>query len=382
MALGKIAKLNLEGCTLAMEINAILEAMVGRGASDLHLKVFNPPVFRIDGIIKPQADFPVIMPSDIDAIFDQITSLEQKNAFARDLELDFAYGVPKLARFRVNVLQQRGSKGLCLRHVLFKIPTIDELNLPAICKELILRPRGLVLVTSPTGSGKTTTMAAMVDYLNDQQEKSVLTMEDPIEFLHRDKKCIINQRDLGDDTRSFAMALTHALRHNPDVIIVGEMRDLETISIAIKAAETGHLVLSTLHTTDAAQTVDRIIDSFPPDQQRQIKLQLAQVLEGILAQALCRKIEKGRVAAIEILVGNAAVRNLIREGKTHELASIMQLSSKEGMVTLNQALSDLVNTGQVSAEEALSKSSNPKQLKSMIHTAISRAPLKGPLSTF
>jgi twitching motility protein PilT len=351
---------------MAIDINVILKAMLDKGASDLHLKVFNPPVFRIDGKITPQTDFPVVTPADIEAVFNQITSQEQRNTFVRDLELDFAYGVPRLARFRVNVLQQRGSKGICFRLVLFKIPTIDELHLPQICKELIMRPRGLILVTGPTGSGKSTTLAAMVDYLNDHGEKSILTIEDPIEFLHHDKKCIISQRDLGDDTRSFAMALSHALRHNPDVIVVGEMRDLETISIAIKAAETGHLVLSTLHTTDASQTVDRIIDSYPSDQQHQIRLQLSQVLEAILSQALCRKIEKGRVAAIEIMVANAAMRNLIRDEKTFELASIMQLGAKEGMQTLNQALSDLVKKDQITVEEALSKSSNPKQLKTIL----------------
>ncbi len=352
---------------MAIDIDAILKAMVERRASDLHLKVFNPPVFRIDGKITPQSDFAMVTPPDMEAVFEQITKPEQKTAFARDLELDFAYGVPGLARFRVNVMQQRGSKGLCFRLVLFKIPTIDELHLPQICKELIMRPRGLILVTGPTGSGKSTTLAAMIDYLNDNKEKSVLTIEDPIEFLHKDKKCIISQRDLGDDTRSFAMALGHALRHNPDVIVVGEMRDLETIGIAIKAAETGHLVLSTLHTTDASQTVDRIIDSYPPDQQHQIRLQLSQVLEAILSQALCRRAtEKGRAAAIEIMIANAAVRNLIRDEKTFELASIMQLGAKDGMQTLNQALSDLVKKGQVTLEEALSKSSNPKQLKTML----------------
>lgn len=351
---------------MAIEINAILKIMLDKGASDLHLKVFSPPVFRIDGNIIPQTDFPLVTPQDVETVFAQITSQEQKNTFARDLELDFAYGVPKLARFRVNVLQQRGSKGICFRLVLFKIPTIDELHLPAICKELIMRPRGLILVTGPTGSGKSTTLAAMIDYLNENRTKSILTIEDPIEFLHHDKKCIISQRDLGDDTRSFSMALSHALRHNPDVIVVGEMRDLDTISIAIRAAETGHLVLSTLHTTDASQTVDRIIDSYPYDQHQQIRLQLSQVLEAILSQALCRKFEKGRVAAIEVMLANAAVRNLIRDEKTFELASIMQLGAKEGMQTLNQALADLVKKDQITIEEALSKSSTPKQLKTLL----------------
>ncbi len=349
------------------EINEVLKVMLERGASDLHLKVYNSPVFRIDGKITPQTDFDVITPQDMEGIFDQITNQDQKNTFARDMELDFAYSVPKLARFRVNVMQQRGSKGICFRLVLFKIPSIDELKLPQVCKELIMKPRGLILVTGPTGSGKSTTLAAMLEYLNETKEKSVLTIEDPIEFLYHDKKCIISQRDLGDDTHSFADALSHAMRHNPDVIVVGEMRDLETIAIAIKAAETGHLVLSTLHTTDASQTVDRIIDSYPPDQQRQIRLQLSQVLEAVLSQALCaRSSGKGRAAAIEILIATAAVRNLIRDEKTYELASVMQLGAKEGMQTLNQALSELVRKNLVTVEEALNKSSNPKQLKSML----------------
>jgi len=265
-------------------------------------------------------------------------------------------------------MQQRGSMSIAFRRIPFSIPTIQEFNLPEVCKTLILKPRGLVLVTGPTGSGKSTTLAAMIDYLNETEARNVITIEDPVEFLHHNKKCLIAQRDLGDDTKSFANALKHALRHDPDVILVGEMRDLETISTAITAAETGHLVLGTLHTVDAVQTVDRIIDAFPPEHQHQIRLQLSQVIEGVLSQTLVPKASgSGRVGVFEILVANAAVRNLIRTDKTFELPSVFQLGSKEGMQSLNQALAALVRSHTISAEEAIRKSSDPDQLQRLIH---------------
>jgi twitching motility protein PilT len=283
------------------------------------------------------------------------------------LELDLAYAIPKVGRFRVNVMRQRGTLGFTFRLVPFDVPTIDELKLPQICKDLIMKPRGLILVTGPTGSGKSTTMAAMINHLNETEPRNIITIEDPIEFLHRNKKCIIAQRDLGDDTKSFDIALSHALRQNPDVIVVGEMRDLVTISTAIRAAETGHLVLGTLHTTDAPQTVDRIIDIFPPEQQQQIRLQVSQVIEAILVQTLL-PLEggKGRIAAFEIMVATAAVRNLIRSGKTFELLSTMQLSTKDGMVTLDQSLADLVKRKIVSTDEAMQKTSNPERLLKLL----------------
>ncbi len=345
------------------QIDELLKLMVDKGASDLHLKVPSPPVLRIDGALIPQEDWPPVTPKDVEMVFEQVTNQTQKETFLREMELDFAYSLPGLARFRVNALKQRGTWGLAFRLVPFVILSIDELGLPRIFKELVLKPRGLILVTGPTGSGKSTTLAAMINHLNESKKQNVITIEDPIEFLYRDKSCIIAQRDLGDDTKSFATALVHALRHDPDVIVVGEMRDLETISTAIRAAETGHLVLATLHTTDASQTIDRIIEIFPPSQQQQMRLQLSQVLEAVLSQTLLPRIGGGRIAAFEIMIATLAVRNLIREGKTFELPNVMQLSGKDGMQTLNQALTDLVKKDIVTEEEALLKSSNPAGLK-------------------
>lgn len=351
-----------------MQIKELLHLMAGQDASDLHLRVPAPPVLRIDGALKPLTDLPRLTPADIEEAFNQITSEKQRDSFREELELDFAYSVPGLARFRVNVMQQRGTMSIAFRRIPFTVPTIGDFGLPEICQDLILRPRGLVLVTGPTGSGKSTTLAAMIDYLNEHDGRNVITIEDPVEFLHHNKECLIAQRDLGDDTKSFAAALIHALRHDPDVILVGEMRDLDTISTAITAAETGHLVLGTLHTVDAVQTVDRIIDAFPPEHQHQIRLQLSQVIEAVMSQTLLpRASGKGRVAAFEILVANAAVRNLIRTNKTHELPSTLQLGAKEGMQTLNQALAYLVSAGTVTVDEAIKKSSDPDQLERLLH---------------
>jgi len=350
-----------------MEIDELLKLMVDKGASDLHLRVPSPPVLRIDGEIVPQEDLPPVTAEDLEAALEHVTTPEQKSLFLEDKELDCAYSVSGLARFRVSALQQRGTVSLAFRMVPFEVLSIDELGLPQICKEVVLKPRGLILVTGPTGSGKSTTMAAMIRHLNENKGCNVITIEDPIEYMHRNVKCIIAQRDLGDDTKSFDIALVHALRHDPDVIMIGEMRDLETISTALRAAETGHLVMGTLHTTDAAQTVDRIIDIFPPSQQPQIRLQLSQLLVVVLSQALLPKSEgKGRVGAFEIMIANSAVRNLIREGKTFDLPNMMQIGAKNGMQTLNQALADLVRRRAVSQEEALIKSSNPEGLKKVL----------------
>jgi len=358
-----------------MEIDELLKRMVDKGASDLHLKVPNPPVLRIDGELKPQEDLPPLTPKDIEWVFDQITTQEQKVTFLREQELDFAYSVPGVARFRVNVLKQRGTMGIAFRMVPFGVPTIDELGLPQIFKELVLKPRGLILVTGPTGSGKSTTLAAMINHLNESDKRCIITIEEPIEFLYRDKKCIIAQRDVGDDTKSFSIASIHALRHDPDVIVVGEMRDLDTISTAIMAAETGHLVLATLHTTDAAQTVDRIVDVFPYGQQRQLRLQVSQLIEAIISQALLPRIGEGRVAAFEIMLASSAVRNLIREEKVFELPNVMTLSSKDGMQTLDQALANLVRSGIVTEEEAMKKSSSPERLKRQLQFQADVSPL-------
>jgi twitching motility protein PilT len=350
-----------------MDIIELLKTMVEKSASDLHIRVPSTPVLRVDGDLVPLKDQPQITMEDVEAAFDYITTPEQRNRFHLEKELDFAYSVPGLARFRVSVMRQRGTISLAFRLVPFKVFTIDELALPDICRELILKPRGLILVTGPTGSGKSTTMAAMLNFLNERQACNVITIEDPIEYLHPNIKCLIAQRDLGDDTKSFDIALIHALRHDPDVIVVGELRDFETVQTAMRAAETGHLVMGTLHTTDAPQTVDRVIDIFPPNQQPQIRLQFSQVLVAVLSQTLLpRATGKGRIAAFEIMTGNSAVKNLIREGKTFELHSVMQLSSAESMQTLDQALADLVKKKIVSVEEAKMKSSHPDRLKKLL----------------
>jgi twitching motility protein PilT len=350
-----------------MHIDDILKRMVEKKSSDTILRMTCYPVLRIDGDLYPQTDLPMVNQEILQTVFETITSPEQRATFARELELDLAYAIAGVGRFRVNVMKQRGTLGFTFRLVPFNIPTIDDLKLPAICKELIMKPRGLILVTGPTGSGKSTTLAAMIDYLNEKESRNIITIEDPIEFLHKNKKCIVAQRDLGDDTKSFDVALSHALRQNPDVIVVGEMRDLATISTAIRASETGHLVLGTLHTTDAPQTVDRVIDIFPPEQQQQIRLQFSQVIEAILVQTLLPLAAgKGRVAAFEIMVGTAAVRNLIRSGKTFELSSQIQIGAKDGMLTLDQSLAELVRKKLVTIDEAMNKTSNTERLQKLL----------------
>jgi len=344
----------------------ILELVIEKGATDLHVKVPSPPVLRIDGQLVPQEECPSFTAKDIEGIFEEITTEEQKAAFNREQELDFAYSVPKMARFRVNVLRQRGTISLAFRRVPSKVPSVDNLGLPQVCKELILKPRGMVLVTGPAGSGKSTTLAAMINHLNENVTRSVITIEDPIEYLFQDKKCLIRQRDLRDDTKSFSAALIHALRHDPDVIVIGEMRDIDTISTAITAAETGHLVLATLHTLDAAQSIDRIIDVFPPAQQRQMRLQLSQVIEAVLSQTLLPRIGGGRVAAFEIMLANSVIRRLIREEKIHEISASLEMGKLEGMHTLDQSLTDLVNNGIVSKEEAMLKASSPVKLTKLL----------------
>ncbi len=353
-----------------MQIDKLLILMTEKGSSDMHLRVPGPPVFRIDGILIPQEELSLLSPEDLKEAFRQITTTNQRETFYQELELDFSYSLPSVARFRVNAMLQRGTLSIAFRRVPFELPNIDQLQLPQLCKDLVLKPRGLILVTGPTGSGKSTTLAAMIEYLNEHERRNVITIEDPIEYLYTNKLCILAQRDMGDDTKSFSNALVHSLRHDPDVILVGEMRDLETISTAITAAETGHLVLATLHTIDAVQTVDRIIDAFPPEHQRQVRLQLTQVLEAVLSQTLLPRIEgKGRVAAFEILIATAAVRNLIRNSKTHELTSAIQLGANDGMRTLNQSLATLVKNNKVTIEEALSKSSNTEQLRRLIQSS-------------
>jgi len=350
-----------------MDINVLLKLLVDMGGSDLHLRVGNPPVFRIDGRLSQQNDSPPITNDDATRMFEQLTAQEQRDRFYIDKELDFAYALGDSARFRVNVMWQRKTISIACRMVPFEVPSIDELELPQICKELILEPRGLVLVTGPTGVGKSTTMATMIRHLNENRDCNVVCIEDPIEYQHQNIKSLIAQRELGDDTKSFHVALVHALRHDPDVIVVGEMRDLDTISTAITAAETGHLVMSTLHTTDAPQTIDRLIDIFPPYQQTQIRLQLSQVILAILSQTLLpRAAGKGRIAAFEIVLANPAIRNLIRDSRTFEIPSYIHLHKDRGMQTLDEALADLVNSGKVAREEAMMRTSNPKRLERLL----------------
>jgi twitching motility protein PilT len=355
-----------------MNMDEMLRVVVERQASDLHLKAGSPPVLRIHGALTPYGDGR-LTPEDMQQALEQITTRERREAFARDLELDFAYTISGLARFRVNAALQRGTLSLVLRQVNWRIPTIDELGLPEVCKVLVMKPHGLILVTGPTGCGKSTTLAAMLDYLNERDARRVVTVEDPIEYLFRDKKCFFTQRELGADTRSFAAALKHVLRQDPDVILVGEMRDLETIATALTAAETGHLVLATLHTPSAPQAIDRIIDVFPPHQQAQISTQLATTLEGVLYQMLVpRAGGNGRVAAMEVMIATPAIRNLIREGKTYQMANVIQTGSQYGMQTMNQALKDLYQKGLIALEDALAKSSSPEELRELIGGRFSR----------
>jgi twitching motility protein PilT len=307
---------------------------------------------------------------DVELALQRVATEEQRSAFDREWELDCAYTVPGLARFRVNALRQRGGISLAFRFVPFYIPSIDEWGLPQIFKELILRPRGLILVTGPSGSGKSTTLAAMLSHLNDNATRSVITIEDPIEFIFRNKKCLILQRDLGDDTKSFSTAVIHALRHDADVIVIGEMRDLDTISTATTAAETGHLVLGTLHTIDAPQSIDRIIDIFPHGQQQQIRVQLSQVIEAVISQTLLPRIDAGRIAAFEIMIANGVIRRLIRDEKIHEIHPNMEMSELEGMQTLDQALADLVQRDIVTLEEALLRSGNPVKLRQSLQSQV------------
>lgn len=347
-----------------MNIEELLNLMVERGASDLHLRVPSPPVFRIDGALRPLEELPGVTPQYAKEALENVTTESQRERFYSELELDLAYSIAGLARFRVNAFFQRGTISLAIRQVSLKVPTIEGFGLPSVCKNMALKTKGLVLVTGPTGSGKSTTLAAMINHLNKSDTRNVITIEDPIEFVYHNEKCIIAQRDLGDDFKSFPVALRHTLRQDPDVILVGEMRDLDTISTAITAAETGHLVLSTVHTVNAPQTVDRIVDVFPAYQQEQIRFQLSLVLEGVLSQLLLpRAGGRGRVAAFEIMVATDAIRNLIRDGRTDQIPTYLQTGRQYGMQTMDQALQDLVRSGLVTTEEALMRSTKPDELR-------------------
>jgi twitching motility protein PilT len=358
----------VSGADNELKMVDLLRRMVEAEASDLHMKAGSPPVLRVNGSLAPET-LPVLTLEVMQSALSEIATQEQQETFRRAKELDFAYSAQGIGRFRVNAALQRGSITLAFRLVRSTIPTLDELGLPDICRSLVLKPRGLVLVTGPTGCGKSTTLAAMIDYLNERERRHVVTVEDPIEFVHRDKQCLISQRELGADTTSFADALKHALRQDPDVILVGEMRDLETTALALTAAETGHLVLATLHTPSAAQTIDRVVDSFPPHQQPQVKAQLSTVLEAVLCQTLLPRADgSGRVAAVEVMVATSAVRNLIREGKTFQIPNVIQTGSQYGMQTHDQALAALCQQSVVSRDEALARCANPEEFGRLLPT--------------
>ncbi|TML84172.1 MAG: type IV pilus twitching motility protein PilT, partial [Actinobacteria bacterium] len=323
----------------------ILLEVIEADASDLHLTAGSPPMVRERGRLRP-LDYPNLTPQDTREIVYSILNNEQRKRLETDWQIDLSYSVPSKARFRVNAFFQRASIGAVMRTIPSDIPHLEELGLPPVLLEFTRKPRGFVLVTGPTGSGKSTTLAAMVDRINEERDEHILTIEDPIEFLHRHKKCIVNQRELGTDASTFALGLKAAPRQDPDVILVGEMRDLETMATALTAAETGHLVFATLHTQDTAQTVDRIVDAFPPAQQHQVRVQLSIALQGIVTQQLLQTADgKGRVCATEVLVPTPGVRNLIREGKTHQIYSALQTGGAHGMQTMDAALVDLVRRG-------------------------------------
>jgi twitching motility protein PilT len=339
----------------------LLKLLVRHEGSDVHLRAYEPPVFRIHGDLR-RTNFPVLQPEQIKAIVYEIMGPERIARYERDLECDLAYAIKGLARFRVNVFMQQKSVGAVMRLIPIRVQTIDELGLPPVLKEVAMLPRGLVLVTGPTGSGKSTTLAAVINHINESKPVHIITIEDPIEFMHADKVAAVNQREVEMDTHTFADALRHVMRQNPDVILVGEMRDNETMQLAITAAETGHLVFSTVHTTDAAQTIDRIVDVFEPERQEQIRMQLSVTLQAVVSMTLMPRADRpGRVPAFEIMLATPAIRNLIRERKTHQIYGTIQTGAELGMQTLDNHLLDLYRNGIVSFEMALSKSSNPNE---------------------
>jgi len=348
--------------------DVLLEVM-RRGASDLHMTAGAPPMIRERGKLSPIDGYDKLDPTTVREVVYSILSNDQRQRLETDWQIDLAYSIPGRARFRVNAYFQRASLGAAFRLIPQEMPHLDELGLPTTLRDFTKKPRGFVLVTGPTGSGKSTTLAAMLDLINEERDEHIMTIEDPIEFLHRHKRCIVNQRELGADAKSFGLALKAALRQDPDVILVGEMRDLETISTALTAAETGHLVFATLHTQDTAQTVDRIVDVFPPEQQHQVRVQLSVSLQGIVTQQLLPTADgMGRVCASEVLVPTAAVRNLIREGKTHQIYSTLQTGATHGMQTMDASLADLVRRNQITRELAESRSSSPEELRRLMGT--------------
>ena len=351
-------------------LHQLLKAMIDKGASDLHLTTGSPPQLRIDGQLVPLR-VPPLTPVDTKQLCYSILTDAQKVRFEEDLELDLSFGVKNLARFRSNIFMQRGAVAGAFRVIPFKILSFAELGIPPVVGELCRRPRGLVIVTGPTGSGKSTTLASMIDKINSERRQHIITIEDPIEYLHPHKGCIINQREVGSDTKGFRKALKYILRQDPDVVMIGEMRDLETIEAALTTAETGHLAFATLHTNSAIQTINRIIDVFPPHQQSQVRAQLSFVLEGVVSQTLMPKAGgPGRILGVEIMVPNSAIRNLIREDKVHQIYSQMQMGqAKNQMQTMNQSLTSLYMRRLITLEEAIGRSSDPEELQTLIASA-------------
>ncbi len=353
-----------------MLIEELLEDAVGKGASDIHISSDLPPVFRIDGKLV-RTDLEPLTSDNVETLLFPILNNEQRRRLEQDWELDLSYGIKGIGRFRVNIYKNKGTYAAAFRTINTEVPSFDALGLPPIVKKITEKPRGLILVTGPTGSGKSTTLASMIDHINSTRNEHILTIEDPIEFIHTSKKSVVHQRELGQDTRSFANALKSALREDPDIILVGELRDLETIGLAITAAETGHLVMGTLHTSSASQTIDRIIDVFPEAQQQQIRIQLSSSLCAVFSQTLLPKLnengeKKGRVMAQEIMVVTSALGNLIREGKTSQMYSTIQTGAQHGMQTLETALANLYRQKLITAEDALAKSSRPEELRRLI----------------
>jgi len=359
-------------------IPELLTALLEVGGSDLHLTVGTQPTVRVHGELERLEKYPPLTPRALQGMIYAILPQKLRERFEQELELDMSYSLPGQARFRVNVYQQRDALGAAFRLIPFEIKKLDDLGLPGVVADLARFPRGFVVVTGPTGSGKSTTLAGMVDVVNEERAGHIMTVEDPIEFLHKHKKCIVNQREVGADTHGFGQALKHVLRQDPDVILVGEMRDLETISTAITAAETGHLVFATLHTQDAPQTIDRIIDVFPPHQQQQVRVQLATTLQGVVTQQLLQTTDgQGRVVAAEVLVTTPAIRNLIREGKVHQIYSAMQAGGRFGMQTMDMSIAAHVKAGRISQAMAFERCHDPEELQRLVGGAAAPTGMDG-----
>ncbi|MEA2580598.1 MAG: twitching motility protein PilT [Actinomycetota bacterium] len=352
---------------IQIPIPELLTRLLEIGGSDLHVTAGAPPTVRLHGDLQPIEGYPPLTPRSIQTMIYAILPQKMRERFEQELELDMSYSLPGKARFRVNVYFQRDSIGAAFRVIPYEIKNIEDLQLPPVVADLARFPRGFIVVTGPTGSGKSTTLASMVDVVNTERAGHIMTVEDPIEFLHRHKSCIVNQREIGADTHGFGQALKHVLRQDPDVILVGEMRDLETIGTAITAAETGHLVFATLHTQDAPQTIDRIIDVFPPHQQQQVRVQLATTLQGVVTQQLIPTSDgQGRAVAVEIMIATPAIRNLIREGKVHQIYSAMQAGGRYGMQTMDMSLSALVKTGKISQQMAFERCHDAEELERLM----------------